>query len=104
MVVVASFVAPESVSQWRRNRAELAIALVVAAPVTLVLEELRAVKSAWSGLEMMQDCMPVVSHERSDVPFAGTVLGFATRMMLVRETWTEHCAPVVLPLSVHARV
>lgn len=104
MVVVASLVPPETVSQWSRNCADVEIGLVVAAPVTLVLEELRAVKSAWSGLEMTQDCIPVVSQESSEVPFAGTVFGLATRIMLGRETWMEHCAPVVLPLSVHARV
>ena len=81
---------PASVSQWSRNIAESVMGDVVAAPVTLVLEELRRVKSAWSGLEMMQESMPVVSQERSEVPPAGTVLGLATRMMLARATWIEH--------------
>ncbi len=89
--VVACLSIPESVLQSNWNiTVDVAVvtALVVAAPTTLVLEELRAVKSAWSGLEMTQDCMPVVSQERSEVPPAGTVFGFATRMMLARETWT----------------
>src|SRR3989344_3620250 len=104
MVVVASLTAPEAVSQWSKNCADVVIADVVAAPTTLVLEELRAVKSGWSGLETMQDCMPVVSQEMSEVPFADTVLGLATKMMLARETWIEHWAPVVFPLSVQASV
>ena len=92
-------------SNWN-STVDVAVVIgeVVAAPVTDVLEELRAVKSAWSGLEMTQDCMPVVSQERSEVPFAGTVFGLATKMMLVRETWTEHWAPVVFPPSVQASV
>ena len=105
--VVACLSVPDKVLQSNWNitpDVAVVIALVVAAPVTLVLEELRAVKSGWSGLEMTHDCMPVVSQERSEVPFAGTVFGLATRIMLGRETWMEHCAPVVLPLSVHARV
>jgi len=77
---------------------------VVAAPVTLVLEELRAVKSDWSGLEMMQESMPVVSQEMSEMPPDATVWGLVTRKMLGRFTLTEHWAPVVLPLSVQARV
>ena len=90
MVVVASLTPPETVSQRSKNLAEVAIGDVVAAPVTLVLEELREVKSAWSGLEATQDSMPVVSQERSEVPLAGTVFGLATRMMLLRATCTEH--------------
>ncbi len=77
---------------------------VVAAPVTLVLEELRSVKSGWSGLEMTQESMPVVSQEMSAVPPGATVRGLVTRKMLGRFTLTEHCAPVVFPLSVHASV
>lgn len=52
---------------------------------------------------MTQDCMPVVTQERSEVSFLATVFGFATRMMLGRETWTEHWAPTVFPWSVQAR-
>ena len=82
----------------------IVIGEVVAAPATLVLEELRSVKSSWSGLEITQEVIPVVSQERSEVPFAGTVFGFATRMMVGRDTWTEHWAPEVLLPSIQARL
>ena len=98
-------------SNWKRVLVAV-IGLVVAAPFTLVFDLLRSVKSAWSGLEMTQVCMPVVSHERSEVPFAGTVFGLATKMMLGLLTCTEHWALVMLSglpcpagaLSIHERV
>src|SRR3989344_6361507 len=96
IVVVASRTLPARVSQWSKNRVDAVIGLVVAAPFTLVFDLLRSVKSAWSGLEMTQVCMPVVSHERSEVPFAGTVFGLATKMMLGLLTCTEHWALVML--------
>ena len=103
-VVVACLSPPPRVLQSNWNIVVDAITELVATPFTLVLEELREVKSGWSGLEMMQDCMPVVSHERREVPCGGTVLGLATRMILGRPTCTEHWAPEVLPLSVQERV
>ena len=76
----------------------------VATPVTLVLAALRWVKSGWSGEEMTQDFMPEVSQERREMPSGATVLGLATRMMLGRETCTEHWAPEVLPSALQERV
>ena len=105
-------VPPPSVLQSKRNLVDVAIGLVVATPFTLVFDLLRSVKSAWSGLLITQVCMPVVSHERREVPPEATVLGLATKIMFGLLTCTEHCAPVIwsgLPcpagaLSMHERV
>jgi hypothetical protein len=91
--VVAFLIAPALVSQSNWNiTVDVAVVIgdVVAAPVVLVLEELRSVKSGWSGLETMQELIPVVSQEMREVSFSGTVFGFATRMMLGFDTWIEH--------------
>ena len=99
-MVAACLAAPAAVVQSSWNIAAAVIGDVVAEPLALVLGALREVKSAWSGLEMTQDCMPLVIQPRSEVPFIGTVRGLATRMMEGRETCTEHWAPAVLPWSV----
>ncbi len=93
-----------AVSQRSKKSDCIVTAELVATPFTLVLEALREVKSGWSGLEMTQDFMLVVSQERRVVPPEGTVLGLATRMMEGLETWMEQLAPEVLPWSVQESV
>ena len=70
---------------------------VSAVPLALVLYAFAVVKSVWSGLDMTHDCMPVVTHPRSDVCPEVTVFGFATRMMDGWLMFIEHCAPAVRP-------
>ena len=85
-VVVALLTPPAKVPQRNTNIDEALIGDVVAAPFTLVKAELRAVKSDWSGLDITQDSIPVVSQLMSEVPPRVTVLGFATRMIEGRDT------------------
>ena len=104
--MVACLSIPERVTQSNWNftvDVAVVIADVVAAPTTLVLEELRAVKSDWSGLETVQDCMPLVTQPMSDVFPDSTVFGFATRIIDGRPTSILHCATDVAPLFVQVR-
>src|SRR3989338_1846205 len=92
-LVVASLVSPPSVEQRRRKFVVIVIGEVVATPLGLVLEELREVKSDWSGLDITQDCMPLVTQPMSEVCPLGTLLGFATSTIEGLLICTAHCAP-----------
>lgn len=74
---------------------------VCAVPFTLVLYAFAVVKSAWSGLDMTHDCIPVVTQPRSEVCPEVTVFGLATRIMDGWLIFTEHCAPAVRPRLLH---
>ena len=99
-VVDALLIAPPIVVQSSWNVAEVEIGDVAAVPLTLVLEELRALKSGCCLDEMVQLCMPPVDHPICEVPPAGIIFGLATRIIVGCVICTLHCAPeVTVPLE-----
>ncbi len=97
MVVDACCVPPATVVHFRSNSVAVVMGDVVAVPLTLVLEALRLVKSAWTGLEITHDCIPLVTQPRSDMSPEETVAGFATRTIAGVVTCTVQEAVALNP-------
>ena len=99
-VEVASLKLPPSVVQWSRKLVgDFVMGEVAAVPLTLLLLVLLAVKSGWSGLETVHDCMPEVTHPSCDVAPDATELGLAMNTIEALETCTvQDAVPVSVPL------